>query len=56
MDLIPLIHDFHEQKINLTNELIEQRNKYFYKFDGKSGDRAADSIIQFFETMKSKSN
>jgi len=55
-DLIPLIHDFHEQEINLTNEFIEQRNKYFYKFDGKSGDRAADSIIQFFETMKSKSN
>ena len=53
-DLIPLIHDFHEQKINLTNEFIEQRNKYFYKFDGKSGDRAADSIIQFFETVKSK--
>ena len=56
MDLIPLIHDFHEQEINLTNEFIEQRNKYFYKFDGKSGDRAADSIIQFFETVKSKSN
>ena len=56
MDLIPLIHDFHEQKTNLTNEFIEQRNKYFYKFDGKSGDRAADSIIQFFETVKSKSN
>jgi hypothetical protein len=55
-DLIPLIHDFHEQKINLTNEFIEQRTKYFYKFDGKSGERAADSIIQFFETMKSKSN
>ena len=55
-DLIPLIHDFHEQEINLTNEFIEQRNKYFYKFDGKSGDRAADSIIQFFETMKSKSD
>ena len=54
MDLIPLIHDFHEQEINLTNEFIEQRNKYFYKFDGKSGDRAADSIIQFFETVKSK--
>ena len=56
MDLIPLIHDFHKQKINLTNEFIEQRAKYFYKFDGKSGQRAADSIIQFFETMKSKSN
>ena len=56
MDLIPLIHDFHEQEINLTNEFIEQQNKYFYKFDGKSGDRAADSIIQFFETVKSKSN
>jgi len=56
IDLIPLIHDFHEQKTNLTNEFIEQRNKYFYKFDGKSGDRAADSIIQFFETVKSKSN
>jgi hypothetical protein len=55
-DLIPLIHDFHEQKINLTNEFIEQRAKYFYKFDGKSGDRAADSIIQFLETVKSKSN
>ena len=55
-DLIPLIHDFHEQEINLTNEFIEQRTKYFYKFDGKSGERAADSIIQFFETMKSKSN
>ena len=52
MDLIPLIHDFHEQKINLTNGFIEQRDKYFYKFDGKSGKRAADSIIQFFETMK----
>ena len=48
--------DWHKQKINLTNEFIEQRTKYFYKFDGKSGDRAADSIIQFFETMKSKSN
>ena len=56
MDLIPLIHDFHKQKISLTNEFIEQRTKYFYKFDGKSSDRAADSIIQFFETMKSKSN
>ena len=56
MDLIPLIHDFHEQEINLTKEFIEQRDKYFYKFDGKSGKRAADSIIQFFETMKSKSN
>ena len=56
MGLIPLIHDFHKQKINLTNEFIEQRTKYFYKFDGKSGERAADSIIQFFETMKSKSN
>ena len=56
IDLIPLIHDFHEQEINLTNEFIEQRDKYFYKFDGKSGKRAADSIIQFFETMKSKSN
>ena len=52
MDLIPLIHDFHEQKINLTNGFIEQRDKYFYKFDGKSGKSAADSIIQFFETMK----
>ena len=56
IDLIPLIHDFHKQKINLTNEFIEQRAKYFYKFDGKSGQRAADSIIQFFETMKSKPN
>ena len=56
IDLIPLIHDFHKQKINLTNEFIEQRTKHFYKFDGKSSDRAADSIIQFFETMKSKSN
>jgi len=55
-DLIPLIHNFHKQEINLAKEFVEQRTKYFYKFDGKSGDRAADSIIQFLETVKSKSN
>ena len=52
MDLIPLIHDFHKQEINLTKEFVEQRTKYFYKFDGKSGERAADSIIKFIETKK----
>ena len=51
-DLIPLIHDFHKQDINLTKEFVEQRTKYFYKFDGKSGERAADSIIKFIETKK----
>ena len=51
-DLIPLIHDFHKQEINLTKEFVEQRTKYFYKFDGKSGERAADSIIKFIETKK----
>ena len=52
MDLIPLIHNFHKQEINLTKEFVEQRSKYFYKFDGKSGERAADSIIKFIETKK----
>ena len=52
MDLIPLIHDFHKQEISLTKEFVEQRTKYFYKFDGKSGERAADSIIKFIETKK----
>ena len=51
-DLIPLIHNFHKQEINLAKEFIEQRTKHFYKFDGKSGERAADTIIQFFETNK----
>ena len=51
-DLIPLIHDFHKQEINLTKEFVEQRTKYFYNFDGKSGERAADSIIKFIETKK----
>ena len=51
-DLIPLIHNFHKQEINLAKEFVEQRTKYFYKFDGKSGERAADAIIQFFETNK----
>ena len=52
MDLIPLIHNFHKQEINLTKEFVEQRSKYFYKFDGKSAERAADSIIQFFEANR----
>ncbi|MBT4812934.1 MAG: hypothetical protein HON89_00600 [Cryomorphaceae bacterium] len=44
-ELIPLIYDFKQKKIILSNDFIQEREKLFYKNDGKSAERGSQAIL-----------
>jgi len=52
-NLIPLIHNFKNQKVHLTQDFIRERNKLFFQFDGKSSERIAESIVNLIERRNS---
>jgi len=52
--LSSLIHSFKDEKIQLTQDFIDKRNKLFFKFDGKSAERGANAIINLINQSKVK--
>lgn len=49
-ELIPLIHNFEKKSIVLTHDFIEEREKLFYKNDGKSAERGSEAILDLLKT------
>lgn len=45
-ELVPMINQLHEQEIKFSDEFIKARERMAYKFDGKSGERAWNAILQ----------
>ena len=44
--LISIIHSLYEQDTFLTTEFLKEREKFFYKFDGKSGYRVSQILLK----------
>jgi hypothetical protein len=53
-ELIPTIQSILQKKIEFTDEFIKAREKLFFKFDGKSGERAANAILETIELHRKK--
>jgi len=49
LELIPLIHDFNQKKMILTDDFIQEREKLFYKNDGKSAERGSNAILNLLK-------
>jgi len=48
-ELIPLIHDFKQKMTTLTTDFIKEREKLFYKNDGKSAERGSKAILNLLK-------
>jgi len=48
-ELISLIHNFEKKNIVLTNDFIKEREKLFYKNDGKSAERGSEAILNLLK-------
>lgn len=45
-NLLISIHELLSKKTNPTDEFLKKREKLFFKFDGKSGERVANEILK----------
>jgi hypothetical protein len=51
-ELLPKINELYKKEVNLSEEIIQARDKMSYKFDGKSGERAINAIINLVKNQK----
>jgi len=52
IDLLPMIHDFVKHEIILKDSFLKERERHFFKFDGKSGERAAKIILKIIDSSQ----
>jgi len=45
-DLVKCVHELKNKEVKFSPELIKAREKIAYKFDGKAGERATNSILE----------
>lgn len=48
-DILPSLHQLLEKKVEINEEILKERENLSYKFDGKSGERAAQAIISLLK-------
>jgi hypothetical protein len=48
-DIIPTIHELLNEKIEINNEILLERENLIYKFDGKAGERATIAILDLLK-------
>ncbi len=50
-DIIPTIHELLNKKIEINNEILSERENISYKFDGRAGERAVQSILDLLKNF-----
>lgn len=53
-DLLPAIHSLFKKEISLSDDFLKQREKLFYKFDGKSGQRVSQLLLDYIKNHSNK--
>jgi hypothetical protein len=53
-DLLPAVHSLFKKEISLSDAFLKQREKLFYKFDGKSGRRVSQLLLDHIKNHPNK--
>ena len=53
-DLLPAVHSLLKKETSLSDVFLNQREKLFYKFDGKSGQRVSQLLLDCIKNYPNK--